>query len=146
MALVGQIIHVVTTLGWSIICLGHSSHLCGRGRCLVDIWPPETSAWRLNLSEAPIPAFKHCSSDKQYGHRAVIFNLFPFTDGRQGSYREKVSPPTGFSLIVFAFRITTCLGTGHPWSQVNRWQVGGPWPGVSGLSNGEQQRWNVTMN
>lgn len=124
--------HVVTTLGWRIICL---PLLC-LGE--VGIW------WKfchLHLQdswvwEAPILAFKCSSHYKQQGHTAATFSLFPFSDGRQGE-----GQPTKHRLShnYLYFNITTCLGTGHPRPQVNRWQAGGPWPGVSFPSIAEQQ-------
>lgn len=145
-ALVDKTAHLATTPGWSIICLGTLLVCLGEADIGWIFGQHMTSIWKLNLSEAPIPAFKCGSPDKQYGHEAAIFNLFPFSDERQGSYRDKVSPPTrGFSLITFTSHIATCLGTGHPQSTDDKLKaLGLESPFLPMLSN--KQRWNVTLN
>lgn len=105
-------------------------NLLGRGGYLVGICKitefERRQSWHSNA--API------TSSRDTQQPLLTFFHFLMKD------REKASPPKpGFSIIIFTSPITTCLGTSHPWSQVNRRQAGGPWPGVSFPSIAEQQ-------
>lgn len=101
--------HIVTTPGWSIICFGTLTYSRE-----ANIWPPKTSTWQLNMSEAPIPAFKCSSLDRQYGHRAAIFNLFPFWWKAEVLPGDCQSTNNRLFLNYLYFHTTTCLGTSHP--------------------------------